>query len=389
MRVLHVINPGPLAGAERVVLTGAAGLRSQGVDARLAVLVRDEGTAGPFLEEAARLEIPTQTIPWRFPLGLKALELARELCGAADLVHAHGYAALSLAHVVRAGRPIVSTLHGATRVSSRVVAYEALERTLAVRSAHVFCVSSELESVALKLGGDPQRIERIHNPIEVSRQPSPPSLDGGARLVFAGRLSPEKGLDLLLLAVAMLPPDARPFVDVLGDGPHRAALERLANSLGLGTVRFHGWVDDVPARVGQAHGLVLPSRSEGLPLAVLEAAAIGRPVLAARVGALPQLADEGGALVLVEPDDAAALSAALRSFVDSLYDHLVWATQAREVVRVRYGAAAWAVQTKRAYARVLQERRWTGSSSVTIGALTLRRRSISSADFQPETALSG
>jgi len=125
-----------------------------------------------------------------------------------------------------------------------------------------------------------------------------------------GRLSPEKGQDVLLEAFSRLPADEHRHLLLAGDGALRPVLERRAAALGE-RVRLLGWRDDPWALLGAADVFVLPSRREGLPIALLEALAVGLPVVATHVGAVGEVLAGGACGHLVEPDDAAALAAAL------------------------------------------------------------------------------
>lgn len=142
--------------------------------------------------------------------------------------------------------------------------------------------------------------------------PRPLPTDGPPRLLFVGRLVPEKGVDWLLRSVAQLP---RPVhLDIAGTGDHRAALETQVERLGLADrVTFHGWVDGLAleALVDGARAVVVPSVwHEPAGLVPLEAAARARPVVAARVGGLPEYAHPSFSH-LVPPNDDAALTDAL------------------------------------------------------------------------------
>jgi len=138
------------------------------------------------------------------------------------------------------------------------------------------------------------------------RQWTPP------RLLFVGRIVYQKGLDLLFDALGQLK-DLPWQLDLVGDGPRVSHLKEQAASLGLADkIRFLGWLSraELPKTYQQANLFVYPSRHEGMPNAVLEAMASGLPVLATRIAGNEELvsADTG---VLVAPEDAAALQAAL------------------------------------------------------------------------------
>ncbi|MGC4044993.1 MAG: glycosyltransferase [Armatimonas sp.] len=122
------------------------------------------------------------------------------------------------------------------------------------------------------------------------------------------RLSPEKGIDVLLKAAQALPDIA--FL-IAGDGPERTALEASA----LPNVTFLGFRKDIPELLAQATLVAVPSRQEGLGLAAVEALAAGVPVIASNVGGLSEVVVPNKTGLLVPPDDPAALTEALRSLI--------------------------------------------------------------------------
>ncbi|MGB0383350.1 MAG: glycosyltransferase family 4 protein [Ardenticatenaceae bacterium] len=134
--------------------------------------------------------------------------------------------------------------------------------------------------------------------------------------VFVGRLTTQKGVDLLLEAWAQLA-EPRELI-LVGDGAERPALEALASELKLDHVTFTGSTNDVRSYLQQADLFVLPSRAEGIPNAMLEAMACGLPVVASRVGGIPDVVEDGESGLLVPPDDVPALVGALdRLLADS------------------------------------------------------------------------
>lgn len=135
------------------------------------------------------------------------------------------------------------------------------------------------------------------------------------QLLCLGRLLDFKGFDVALQAFADLRarvPQVR--LVIAGDGPARARLESQAAALGIAdAVSFRGWVppDEVPALMNSATVVVLSSRWEGLPLVALEAALMRRPIVATRAGGLPEAVHHEETGLLIDPDDAVALSGAL------------------------------------------------------------------------------
>lgn len=193
-------------------------------------------------------------------------------------------------------------------------------RNAALRgSRQVFCPSAYLRGIALRWGLDPARVSVLPNPA-----PDVPPLSprdelrdelglAGPRplLAFAGRLGPQKALGVALEAVAAVPGVT---LAVAGDGPERARLEARARELGLeDRVRFLGGVprDAVLRLFGAADASVLSSAWENFPHTVVEALAVGCPVIATAVGGVPEVVRDGVNGLLVPPGDPVALAAAI------------------------------------------------------------------------------
>jgi len=174
------------------------------------------------------------------------------------------------------------------------------------------------EMLALGYPEDHLRVIRSPAPDGPAIPPSLP-LDGPPRLLFLGRLVPEKGVDWLLRALAHLP--ASVALDVAGEGHSRPALEAQAESLGLtDRVTFHGWVapNEVPALLEAARAVVVPSVwHEPAGLVPLEAAAYGRPAVVSIVGGIPEYATTDYALHVTPQDDRALADALTRVCTDA------------------------------------------------------------------------
>ncbi len=139
---------------------------------------------------------------------------------------------------------------------------------------------------------------------------------GRPLIVAAGRLATQKGFATLVEAATRWPDlSPAPLLAIAGDGPLRAELTAAAAPLGP-AVRFLGHRADVPALLAAADVFVLPSMWEGQPLILQEALRAGRPIVATRVGGIPDLTGEDGAL-LIPPGDPAALAAAVRRVLTS------------------------------------------------------------------------
>ncbi len=137
-----------------------------------------------------------------------------------------------------------------------------------------------------------------------------------SRIVSVGRLSPEKGLLVLIDAISRLVATGDAVqLQIVGDGPERDALEKRVAALGVGShVEFLGWATapEVRDHIRGARALVMTSFAEGLPLVIMEALALGRPVVTTRVGAIPELVESGKCGWVVAPGSVDEVAAALR-----------------------------------------------------------------------------
>src|SRR5262249_41719359 len=182
---------------------------------------------------------------------------------------------------------------------------------------HVCCRGASRGDAALGWGLSSDRVSVLPNPApELPDLPPRAQLRDeleleGDVLVFAGRLGPQKAVGVLLEALAIVPAAT---LLVAGDGPERLALERKSGELGLdGRVRFLGSVpgETVLRLFRAADASVLPSAWENFPHTVVEALAVGCPVIATAVGGVPEVVVDGENGLLAEPRDVSSLASAI------------------------------------------------------------------------------
>jgi glycogen(starch) synthase len=212
------------------------------------------------------------------------------------------------------------TLHGEVLRRAPDDRDSLLKKTLRA-ATWVACVSNAVLERARELAPEiAGRSSVIHNGLEPSPILPTPLPFAPPRLLCLGRLIPEKGFDLALTAFVTLAcqfPDAR--LVIAGDGPMRHPLEEQARELGLAErVQFTGWVaaEKVSELINTATLVVMPSRREGLPLVGIQAAQMARPVVATRVGGLPELVVEGETGWLVQQEDSKALAEAVALLIE-------------------------------------------------------------------------
>jgi len=329
-RVIHVIKIAGVAGAERHLLALAAGQRAQGVDARIWALLA-EGRRVPAFEEMTRARgIPLETLPIRGHFDRHLLPaLTEKLYDAApDLVHTHLlHADLYGVNAARAaGVPyVVSSRHNDNRALRHLLARKINRRMWQKVDAGIAISEAVRQFVLRTEGAPPQKLCTIHYGLDPQTVSAP--TDARARLRAELGLSESTllvGSVCRLIPVKRIDDGLRGFAHIVGDfpavhyviagtGPQAPALRRLAHKLGIAEhVHFLGWRDDPSPVFAALDVLLAPSLREGFGLIFLEAMALGVPIVATRVSAIPEVVADGETGWLVPPRDPAAIAAALR-----------------------------------------------------------------------------
>jgi glycosyltransferase involved in cell wall biosynthesis len=262
-------------------------LRGRGLEVE--VLAPGNGFADFGLGRGAGVMANARRRPWAvLPMLASMARAARRAAVRADVVHAH-WLPTGLAAAV-SGKPFVLTLHG-TDVALAERA-PGLARPIVRRARVVIGVSRALADAAERLGARDARVvpNGVAIPDEVAEEADPPEV------LYAGRLSPEKGIEGLVAAADGL------HLVVAGDGPLRPQVPQALGMLPR---------DELSRLYGRAALVVFPSRRDGYPVACAEAMAHGRPVVATAVGGLPDMVVDGETGLLVPPGDPHAFRAAI------------------------------------------------------------------------------
>lgn len=309
-QVKHVINNLHPGGAERLVVDIATWQRSQGWDARI-VTLQDAGESH-IAQEAFQRGIPVEQIAGhryspRTWLSLYATSRS------SDIVHAHLFPSVWLTALLPLGTTI-ATEHSPENRRQRIAAARILDQWIYSRHDAVVAISDGVKDALLtRLAGKAPRIVTISNGIDLDRFAQAREFRQGPRLelISVGTLDHRKNIQFAISAVERS--SAETSLRIIGEGPDRSELERLASASGR-DVRIMGHREDISEQLGLADAFISTSKYEGFGIAALEAMASGLPVIAPRIPGLKDVVGEAG--LLYEPGD---MSDAVAQ-IERLYD---------------------------------------------------------------------
>lgn len=371
LQVCHVAVGDLWAGAEMQlkVLLSKLVLRPE---LNLSVVLFNRGRLGKEVED---LGIPVDVFPEYECTSAKIfIGLARKFQASnIQLVHTHKYKDTILAASVAklCGIPhVVRTVHGLPEPFKGMQAFKMSIYEIIERNVHryfvdsIIAVSSQIEG-KYKAEGIVSKITCVRNGIDLEgkvvatdRWHTRKDLDIGIATCLigtVGRLTPVKGLAYLLQATRiLLHQGSNVKVLIVGDGGLRKDLERQTYDLGISrNVVFLGHREDTGELLQALDIFVLPSLSEGIPMALLEAMAASRAVVASRVGGIPEIVEDGSEGLLVDPMNANDLAEKCRRLIESPDVARKMGEQARKRVERDFSATAMADRVAQVYKDLL------------------------------------
>ncbi len=377
MRVLHVIDSGGLYGAETMILSLMSEQARLGLQPTLASIGATGEPEKPIEREARQRGLSVTAFRMRpgpnLPGAARILSFARK--NGTSLLHCHGYKAdILFGFVPRWLRPfpLVGTVHGWTWSSgwARMRLYTILDGWSLRRFDAVVLVDAAMSRHRCIRALGRAAVHVVPNGIPRRDQVggmAPPDEDvvRFCRESFVvggiGRLSREKGFDVLLRAIAALAPgmpDLRCLI--LGEGRERGSLDTLTAEMGIrDRVFFAGYREHARRLLPLLSVLAIPSRSEGLPILLLEAMREGIPIIAARVGGMPAALDAGLGGMIFEPEDVDSLAGALLDIRRDPAAARRRVEHARAAAEARFGVTAMV----RSYAEIYESMLSRGGGS--------------------------
>jgi glycosyltransferase involved in cell wall biosynthesis len=360
--VIHVIAPGlPFGGAEAVVeALATAGQEFTQVFVLSQIWPREE-PAHPYLTRMLERGIRAREIRCgrrKYLAEVTALEKELRTVDA-RVIHTHGYHSDLVGYFAarRVNVPIVATVHGYIRRSLKEHLYNVADRFILRRFDGAISVSPAIAELLVQSGIDKNKVHIVPNGLSAPSQQLSRAdarkklglpLDGPA-IGWIGRLSPEKGADLLIEAVVA--GNVKADVAIIGEGPELPRLQQMISALPAETrqrIHLAGYQTNAAGLLAAFDALAVSSRSEGTPMVILEAVAADVPVVSFEVGGIPDLLTQDIAS-LAPAGDVNALGAALAEVVADAFKARRKAARARAELVDVLSADRWLGRTMEIY----------------------------------------
>jgi len=375
IRMLHLrVVAGTGGGPEKTILNSPRFIRRHGFEAHVVYLCPPhDSVANSLQERALDADCPLTVLPDRGPFDWRILRSLLKICREKkiQLLQTHDYKSNALGLILRRFHrcSMVSMLHGWTDMSGRMPLYKKVDQWCLPRYQSLICVSADLVEECKRLLIPDSKIHLVHNGIDVDQFQRSLSTEQAKKEIGArdrrfligsvGRLSPEKGFVELIRAVHSLQAESIPLdLWIAGDGPQRTELEKLIVDLGLqDSVKLLGQLKDTITFYQAMDLFVLNSIREGLPNVLLEAMALGTPVVATAIAGIPSLVLDGICGRLIAPQNDAELRNAIRDAIHENDKTAQMARAARMRIEEEFSFAVRMEKIARIYENVIHGRK--------------------------------
>ncbi len=369
LRILQLISSAGFFGAEKVMLQLSRSLSDSGYEVYAQVLGSSTGAHKEVVRAAEAAGLKTGFFECRGKFDVTAIKRLRGFIKneSIDIVHSHGYKSNFYGWVAAYGLKVksVTTCHNWLSKDMKMKFYEIIDKHLLRSFDKVIAVSANLREEILAAGVPLDKVMLIENGIDIEAYASMPQVpvtkgslgihDNDLVIGSVGRLSEEKGHEYLIRAFKEITekmPQCRLLI--VGDGPLRESLELLARSLEIqDKVIFTGTRDDIPDLLGMIDIFVMPSLTEGMPMALLEAMAAKKAIIASRVGQIPEIIENEYTGCLVPSQDVGSLSRTIAGLMGALEKRKILGNKAYEKVKRDFSAQKMAQRYEILYEALL------------------------------------
>ena len=368
-KVLHLIDSSGFYGAERVVVTLCSKMPNNFFHPMLGCLMAKDAEF-PEVGTVAR-KLGTTVIPielankfdWR---SIKKVIHSYDI----DIIHCHGYKPSLLAYFAErfSGERIIITCHLWTNETLRLKVYSFVESLIMRKANRVVAVSDAIKHDIVKMGVKESKIEIIFNGIDLQKWQPAVDFDScdfkmqlglkGDSVILGlfGRLSHQKGHEYLFQALSRIKTQKIELICV-GDGYLKPELLQKAERLGISDkVHFLGFRKDVKKLLQITDIFVMPSLDEGLPMALLEAMAVGKAVVATPVGAIPTVINDGHDGILVSPQSVAELTRVIVQLLSDKSKMKILGRNAQDKVMQKFSSEAMAASYLDVYQKAIRNK---------------------------------
>jgi len=329
-KVLHLIDSAGMYGAEKVILTLLEELKDSNFQGVLGCIRENDAEVPQIGKEAQSLGIPVKYFTMRRgfnPFGLQGiLRFIRDkdIC----IVHSHGYKPdIFLGVLSKRKFKVVSTVHGWAKNSVGIKGriYEFIDSMALKRIDRVVAVSNAVSNDLVKRGLKKEKITTIYNGLKICDNPitydnsrirPKCGLSNDSFVIgTVGRLTKIKGHYYLIKAMPFILKEITNCQLVIaGDGPLKEDLKNLIEELNLTpNIKIIGYIQDIDQFLSMINLFILPSISEGLPISLLEAMALGKPALCSAVGGIPEVITSLNYGILFPPADHISIADAVKN----------------------------------------------------------------------------
>ncbi len=369
IKVAYALTPVDFGGAEKVSLNFLRNFNTDQFEIVPILLIRPWERGNFFIQEIEKHKINYLTIPVAIKPSNKGRDYFRIIrCyqrlflilkqGNFDLVHTNGYFADILGvplskffHI-----PLVATCHGFIQNDRKLRSYNKIDIFLLKFSSKIISVATDLKEKLVSLGVPESKVLTIGNAVELPKLTQEEFLekrfsvrkrfdfnDDDIVIGYVGRLSEEKGVKYLLAAgKELLKNGLKVKFLLIGDGPQKLELETITRNLGLQEFTiFTGFQKHVVNLLPALNIFVLPSLTEGTPMALLEAMSYGIPVVATHVGGIPKVINNEENGILIPPSNDSELAASILKLLNSKKLQEKLSNGARKSIKERYSLKNW------------------------------------------------
>jgi glycosyltransferase involved in cell wall biosynthesis len=381
VKVAYILTPVDFGGSEKVNITFLRNTNREHFDIHPILLVRPWENDNLFTRMVEEDDYVVSKIPVAIKQrheGIDYFRVARCILylyrimreGKFHLVHTHGYFADIIAMPIckLLGIPQISTCHGFISNDSSLKLYNLLDKLILRFCEKIIVVSSEIMNDLVRSRINKSQIVVIQNAVQVpygnkefeehrNNKRQQLLIDRDTFVIgYVGRLSEEKGVRYLIEAASLLKRDIVSFkLIILGDGPKRNELESSTKMQEADDyIEFLGFQSDIEKWMPAMDVLVLPSLSEGTPMALLEAMSVGIPIIATAVGGVPGVVSDGVNGFLVEPEDVYGLKEKILTLFENGQLRNKLSAGALKTIEEKFNAYDWCRKIEEQYDLLLQ-----------------------------------